>query len=159
MARVSILLIIAVFTAGMVGCGQPSSSHTLTIASAPGGLVNTPGEGNFTYPLGTVVNLVAIPNPSYQFNNWTGDIGAIDNAGAATTTITIYDNYSITANFEAQYELAAGDRHTVGLMTDGTAVAAGWNGFGQCNVSGWTDILQIAAGAWHTVGAKADGTM
>ena len=153
MKRVSVLLIIVAFISVMVGCEQSTPpSHTLIIASAPGGMVTTPGHGNFTYPVGAVVDLVAIPNPSYQFNNWTGDIGAIDNVGAATTKITMYNDYSIIANFEAQYEIAAGDRHTVGLMTDGTAVAMGWNGFGQCNVGGWTDILQIAAGAWHTVG-------
>jgi len=158
MTRVSIFLIVVAFIAGMAGCDQPAS-HTLTITSAAGGSVSTPGEGNFTYAVGTVINLVAIPNPSYHFNNWTGNVGTIDNVNAATTEITMNDNYSITANFAEQYELAAGDRHTVGLKTDGTVVAVGWNAFGQCNVGGWTEVLQIAAGAWHTVGLQSDGTI
>lgn len=33
-----------------------------------------------------------------------------------------------------------GTCHTVGLRYDGTVVAAGFNEFGQCDVSGWTDI-------------------
>jgi len=157
MTRVSIFLIVVAFIAGMAGCDQPAS-HTLTITSAAGGSVSTPGEGNFTYAVGTVINLVAIPNPSYHFNNWTGNVGAIDNVNAATTEITMNDNYSITANFAEQYELAAGDRHTVGLKTDGTVVAVGWNAFGQCNVDGWKEVLQIAVGAWHTVWFQSDGT-
>jgi alpha-tubulin suppressor-like RCC1 family protein len=36
--------------------------------------------------------------------------------------------------------IAAGGNHTVGLKSDGTVVAAGYNRDGQCNVSGWTDI-------------------
>jgi len=35
----------------------------------------------------------------------------------------------------------------------------GDNTFGQCDVGGWTDIIQVAAGRWHTVGLKADGTV
>ena len=34
----------------------------------------------------------------------------------------------------------AGGLHTVGLRRDGTVIAAGNNGFGQCDVSGWTNI-------------------
>lgn len=52
-----------------------------------------------------------------------------------------------------------GNGHTVGLRSDGTVVAVGDNQFGQCNVSGWTDIVAIAAGDWHTVGLKSDGTV
>lgn len=49
--------------------------------------------------------------------------------------------------------------HIVGLKPDGTVVAVGDNTYGQCEVSGWTDIVMIAAGDWHTVGLKADGTV
>jgi alpha-tubulin suppressor-like RCC1 family protein len=63
--------------------------------------------------------------------------------------------------------VAAGGRHTVGLKSDGTVVALGWNGDGQCDVGNWTDIIQVAAGGWtfsdtaggHTVGVKSDGTV
>ena len=33
--------------------------------------------------------------------------------------------------------VAAGSRHTVGLKSDGTVVACGYNKNGQCDVSGW----------------------
>ena len=55
--------------------------------------------------------------------------------------------------------IAAGDRHTVGLKDDGHTFACGDNRFGQCNVSGWKDIVQVAAGAKHTVGLRLDGTV
>ena len=55
--------------------------------------------------------------------------------------------------------IAAGTGHTVGLKADDSVVAVGYNGAGQCNVSGWTDIVAIAAGSSHTVGLKADGSV
>ena len=72
----------------------------LTISSTAGGSVTSPGEGTFTYDFDTVVNLVAITGGGYRFTRWTGNVSTIDDIYAAATTITIQDNYSITANFE-----------------------------------------------------------
>ncbi|MBO5557071.1 MAG: hypothetical protein J5927_07790, partial [Oscillospiraceae bacterium] len=47
----------------------------------------------------------------------------------------------------------------LGLRRDGTVVAAGNNDYGQCQVAGWTDVIQISAGAGHAVGLKRDGTV
>jgi alpha-tubulin suppressor-like RCC1 family protein len=55
--------------------------------------------------------------------------------------------------------IAAGRRHTVGLKSNGTVVAVGDNKIGQCNVSGWHDIVAVAAGDWHTIGLKLDSTL
>jgi large repetitive protein len=74
--------------------------YTLAISSTDGGSVTEPGEGEFTYASGTVVDLVAAPDEGYWFVNWTGDVDTIADVYAATTTITMQDNYSITANFE-----------------------------------------------------------
>jgi alpha-tubulin suppressor-like RCC1 family protein len=35
----------------------------------------------------------------------------------------------------------------------------GNNQIGQCNVAGWTDIIEVAVGWSHTVGVKSDGTV
>jgi hypothetical protein len=35
----------------------------------------------------------------------------------------------------------------------------GLNNEGQCDVSRWTDIMQVDAGFYHTVGLKSDGTV
>jgi preprotein translocase subunit YajC len=106
---------------------------SLTISSTTGGSVTTPGEGAFIYNVGTVVDLVATPDTGYRFADWTGDVGTIANVNAATTTITMNGDYSITANFEelAEYDLTtsstAGGSVTVpgeGTFTyyDGTVV-------------------------------------
>jgi len=75
------------------------AKYDLTTSSTTGGSVTVPGEGTFTYYDGTVVNLVATADSRYYFINWTGDAGTIANANAPTTTVTMNDNYSITANF------------------------------------------------------------
>ncbi len=144
----------------------PAGQYSLTISSTTEGWllcgnVTTPGEGTFSYSLGTVVNLVAQAEGVCQFVGWTGDVGTIGDVNAATTTITINGDYSIRANFRAYVSrmLAAGGFHTVGLKSDGTVVAVGYNGPGQCDVGGWTDIIQVAAGSAHTVGLKSDGTV
>jgi len=49
--------------------------------------------------------------------------------------------------------------HTVGLKSDGTVVAIGENKYGQCDVTGWKDIVTVSAGYEHTVGLKSDGTV
>jgi len=75
------------------------TEYSLTISSTSGGSVTTPGEGTFTYDEGTVVDLVATPGAGYLFHEWTGDVGTIADVNAATTTITMNGDYSITANF------------------------------------------------------------
>jgi len=101
----------------------PTSQYSLTVASTPGGSVTTPGEGKYTYDEGTAGSLTANPASGYQFVNWTGDVGTIANVNAASTTITMNDDYSITANFEAvptsQYSL------TISSTTGGSVTAPG----------------------------------
>ena len=55
--------------------------------------------------------------------------------------------------------VAAGRYHTVGLKADGSVIAVGYDKYGQCEISDWTDIVAVAAGSAHTVGLKADGTV
>ena len=56
-------------------------------------------------------------------------------------------------------QAVGGENHTVVLYSDGSVAAIGRNSDGQCNVSGWRDIIQIAAGFNHTVGVRSDGTV
>lgn len=50
----------------------------------------------------------------------------------------------------AQPMVAAGRHHTVGVKSDGTVVAVGYNGYGQLNVSGWNLALfaDVPPGYW-----------
>jgi hypothetical protein len=60
----------------------------------------------------------------------------------------------------SQEKISASDQaYTVGLKSDGTVVATGYNGDGQCDVGGWRDIVSVSAGYDHTVGLKSDGTV
>jgi hypothetical protein len=99
--RISIFLITVALIAGVVGCGNVGGdeSYTLTISSTTGGSVTEPGEGTFAYDQGTVVNLKAEAQEGYGFTNWSGGVDSISNINAAATTITMEDDYSITANF------------------------------------------------------------
>jgi hypothetical protein len=137
----------------------PPSQYSLTISSTAGGAVTTPGEGTFTRNAGTVVSLVASPGTAYRFASWIGQVGTIGDLKAASTTITMNGNYEITAVFAPRFMTSAGGYHTVGLRSDGTVVAVGYSSNGQCNVGGWTDIIQVAAGDLHTVGLRSNGTV
>jgi len=74
--------------------------YDLTISSTAGGTVMEPGEGTFTYNEGTVVDLSIAVEESARFVNWTGDVDTVADVNAHTTSITMDDDYSITANFK-----------------------------------------------------------
>ena len=88
--------------------------------------------------------------------------GKVTRVVGADTTVSA-ENYSPpeldVSGWTDIIQVAAGELHTVGLKSDGTVVAVGWNEFGQCEVEGWTGINQTAAGDHHTVGLKSDGTV
>ena len=100
LVKASILLITAALIAGLLGCGDaPTTKHLLMIIHTEDGEVSEPGEGNFFYDEGTVVNLVAEANEGCYFVNWSGNVTTIANVEAATTTITMNGNYFIYAIF------------------------------------------------------------
>jgi hypothetical protein len=103
--RVIIFLILGALILGVVGCspggGGIFGGYSVTISSTIGGKVTSPGEGLFHYARGTVVNLVAEPDRGYRFVGWFSNAGTIADVRAATTTITLNQNYwFVIANFE-----------------------------------------------------------
>jgi hypothetical protein len=151
--------------AGMISCGGGSGviKYNLTIASTSLGSVTNPGEGTSTYDEGAVVDLVAEAEEGYCFVNWTGNVDTIANVNVATTTITMNDSYSITANFEAipvgQYSLTissttegwllCGNVTTPGegtfIYSSGTVVNLVAQAEEGCQLVGWTgDVGTIA---------------
>ena len=56
-------------------------------------------------------------------------------------------------------QITGGYGHTVAVMPDGTVKGKGFNGMGQINVNGWTDIIDVSALLCTTVGLKSDGTV
>ena len=56
--------------------------------------------------------------------------------------------------------VAAGEQHSVALLSDSTVVSWGWNAFGQINVpAGLTNVVAVAAGWYHSLALKSDGTV
>jgi len=108
LARFGILLAMVTLMAGVVSCVYPPPYpdwFNLTISSTGGGSVTAPGEGTFTYFDMEVVEVVAEAYEGYEFVEWSGDVDTIADVNAANTTITMSDDYAITANFVAQYVL------------------------------------------------------
>ena len=116
MKRIGSLLIVVALIAGMAGCGDSGyggdsedvgQSYGLTINSTAGGAVvvdnvTIPGKAVFTYDAPTVVSLNATPDSGYQFVEWNGDVGTVDNAYASQTLITVDGDYWLTAKYEEQ---------------------------------------------------------
>jgi preprotein translocase subunit YajC len=96
--------------------------YDLSISSAEGGSITEPGEGVFTYDEGTVADLVAEAEEGYRFVEWTGDVGTIADVHAATTTITMNDDYSITAEFMVIYNLSTSSTEGGSVTTPGEGV-------------------------------------
>ena len=69
---------------------------TLVVVSSAGGVVTEPGQGVFIYPTGTVVNLVAVPDPGCEFDKWTGNV---TNPNSPETTINVEQYEVVKAYF------------------------------------------------------------
>jgi len=83
-------------------CGQVTT-RTLSIGSAPGGQVVTPGEKVYVYANGTAVPVIAAPDDDYVFSHWTGtavDAGRVADALSASTSVTVDRDYTLTAVFK-----------------------------------------------------------
>ena len=119
----------------------------------------------FAVAVAVVILIVTVIIPSTKYNK------AIElmNAGEYNEAISVFkalNGYKDSEDKIASYlkkinskTIVVGYWHTVGLKKDGTVVAVGYNEYGQCKVSGWTDIVAVAAGGFHTVGLKNDGTV
>jgi len=101
-----------------------------------------------------------------------GTVVAVGNNGAGECDVSGWSWRSIVADIVAAdrdfvsgwhwrdiVAVSAGGRHTVGLRSDGTVVAVGFNEYDQCDVSSWSNIVAVSAGDWHTVGLRSDGTV
>jgi len=98
--------------------------YSLDISSTEGGEVTTPGEEIFVYAANTTVPLVAENYTHYHFGNWTG--ANVADPNSATTTITMYDSYSITANFELDegwYSLTISSTESGEVTTPGEGIS------------------------------------
>jgi len=75
-------------------CQDCIPPKVLNVSSGPGGSVTTPGEGTFEYLHGTIVDLIAVADEGYQFDEWTGDCSGTE------CQVEMTENRSVTANFK-----------------------------------------------------------
>ena len=81
---------------------QAPLMRTLTVTTSAGGMVTTPGIGDFNYTDGNVAALIASANANYHFINWTGTAvmaGKVADANSAGTTVTMDANYAVQIEF------------------------------------------------------------
>jgi hypothetical protein len=80
----------------LAGSGAGSTAQVLTVTTATPYSGSVAGTG--TYLFGTAVPITATPVPGHAFVQWTGT-AIIANPMAATTTVTLDDDRTVTALF------------------------------------------------------------
>jgi hypothetical protein len=98
LAGIIVACIIVVIVVVVITATRPTPTYKLSVSVSPSGAGSISPSGG-EYESGVQVTLTASPASGYRFVNWTGNVGTIANVNAATTSITINDHYSITANF------------------------------------------------------------
>ncbi|MGB6873259.1 MAG: hypothetical protein WBE46_03830 [Dehalococcoidia bacterium] len=167
-----LLATVLALSVGIIGCTAEYvpeiTEYNLAISSTEGGSVTMPGEGIFIYDEGMVVDLVAEADEDYHFVNWTGDVDTIADVNAASTSITMNGNYSITANFIAQHVLIINSTdgghvttpgegtftYDAGTMVD--LVAEAEEGYKFLNWTGDVDAVANATAASTTIIMEGD---
>ncbi len=123
----------------------PPGQFVLTTSSTAGGSVTAPGEGNFPYDEGAVVDLVAGAEDCYEFVNWSGDVDTIADVYSASTNITMDAHKSVTANFAVlSYDLIVDS-------TDGGDVTAPGEGTFPYDCGTVVDLVAEADLGYHFV--------
>jgi uncharacterized repeat protein (TIGR01451 family)/uncharacterized repeat protein (TIGR02543 family) len=128
--------------------------YALTIEISPSGAGSVSITGG-AYESGVEATLTASPATGYHFVNWTGDIGTIADVNDATTTITMNNDYAVTANFASLPSITVtspngGENWNTGSIqtitwtssgiTGGVCIDISWDGG-----SSWSDIITNTA--------------
>jgi len=110
-----------------------ATNYTLTLAVRGSGTTSPP-VGQHSYAAGTVVPLVAAPAGGCCFVSWTGapvivtgntTWSPIGDVNAASTDITMDDNYTITANFALEEAVYFADPNLEGAVREAIGKPAG----------------------------------
>jgi hypothetical protein len=105
----------------VASCSVPQYNLTMNVT---GNGTTTP-SGTSSHSCGEVVNISATADPDWQFVNWTtADMSEIANATAASTTVTVDKEKTVTANF-AEITGATLEGH-VSFTGRGTAPDSRW---------------------------------
>ncbi|MBS3817795.1 MAG: hypothetical protein KGY76_09570, partial [Candidatus Thermoplasmatota archaeon] len=87
-------------------------SHTLTVQDPDHGTIYVEGaavtetQESFVYSAGELVDIEAVGDENYHFLEWIGDNETIVDTKSNGTSVTMDDNYTITAEFTTEPEVA-----------------------------------------------------
>ena len=161
---------------------QPVARQVATLGDNVTFIASASGSGDLSYQwfhngiaiAGGTADTLTINNVKY------GDTGAYlvsitDSNGVATSTpafLNVLQESTAefawgvlgpsvpTGGINGVVSIAAGGSHDLALKSDGTVVAWGDNGCGQCNIpNGLDDVVAIDAGTSHSLALKSDGTV
>lgn len=110
----------------------------------------------------SIVILKAVIIPGIRYNKAITEINNGNKVQAVSLLMgakNYKDSDELLMGLLPNASVSAGDSHTVGLKSDGTPVAVGYNVYDQCEFFHWENITSISAGGYHTVGLKSDGTV
>ena len=146
----------------------PEGEVALTVQVSGSG-TTIPEEGTHSYPKNTVVEISATADSGWEFTGWDGDVA---DSGSATTTVTMDENKTITANFS---ELPPLPTSTLTMAVTGngsTTPEVGTHEYPQGTVvditatadsgyefTGWSGDVADANSATTTVTMDADKTV
>lgn len=110
----------------------------------------------------SIVILKAVIIPGIRYNKAITEINNGNKVQAVSLLMgakNYKDSDELLMGLLPNASVSAGNSHTVGLKSDGTPVAVGYNVYDQCEFFHWENITSISAGGYHTVGLKSDGTV
>ncbi|MGH9004742.1 MAG: RCC1 domain-containing protein, partial [Acidimicrobiia bacterium] len=145
---------------GQLGNGTTTTAQAPVQVLSGVGTISTSGDGSGGHSLA-----VKVDGTVWGWGRNT--YGQLGDGSTTTPRLTPVQALGLTS----MVAVAAGASHTLGLRSDGTVWAWGYNGYGQLGrgstppgstpapVSGLGGVIAIAAGTFHSLALKADGTV
>ena len=129
----------------------------LTVTSPTGGAINAPGPGTYTYGWGTVVQLRATPAQGYRFVKWSGSSDTIADVNAASTSLTMYGNFSVSAVFASETPAIIHVDHYASGANNGNSWANAFTSLKNAlNVAKYGDEVWVAEGVYTPGNTRTD---
>lgn len=113
---------------------------------------------HFSVPVDKIENVKDVTYCNENYNIYVLHI----NGNVTSINTYIYRNIE-NLGWSDIVKVTAKKEYVIGLKSDGTVVAKGYNSNGQCDVEEWTDIIDVitykGAGQYYTVGLKRNGSI
>ena len=154
--RSHVCLLALLLTIGVLGTSCPTDvvtlTHTLTVDN---------GTGSGSYASGSIATISATVPAGFIFDTWTGDVAAVADVTAATTTVTVNADLAVSATFTTQTFTAFQDAEGQQLYFDNIQMVAGGVGYAVTS-TGFPPALTFYkttdnGATWATLGTVDSG--